>query len=286
MIKALAGLRRFDVRKFFAPSTTDFVAVAFPKVGNTWLRFSLGRYIKIRHAIADDVLLDNGDVEILKQQRAFASGYFTHQPLEWDNQTADDLSHENVTLPHDGGRVLLLVRHPLDALVSLYMHEAYRVRPRRLFGTPADMVDNPVFGLSKFLRFYQLWDEHIGRSGAENVLVWRYEDAKHDPRKQLHRIVEWLGDDVDHKALSEAVAYGSFDNMKQMEITKQSPAYRSSGFKVFGNSDPATPDSMHIREGSSGGWRQHFPASMHAELECRVREGMPKQFGYSSLTSS
>ena len=105
----------------------SFVAVGYPKVGNTWLRLTLGRYVQRLADLPDLPLFEPGDFQRLAEAVGReGAGYFTHAPLEWTTQTASELSHENVVRPFQRQKVLLLVRHPLDALVSLHKQYVHR----------------------------------------------------------------------------------------------------------------------------------------------------------------
>src|SRR5262249_44540364 len=151
-----------------------------PKVGNTWLRVTLGRYVQKLAGLPDLPLFEPGDSQRLSKAVGSAgAGYFTHAPLEWTTQTASELSYENVVRPFREQKVILLVRHPLDAVVSHYMHKSYKIEGgRRFTGSLDDFVEDQILGLDKLLRFYEIW--RGGRGEVRACLLWRYEDARRD----------------------------------------------------------------------------------------------------------
>ncbi len=256
-----------------------FAAVGCPKVGNTWLRVMLGRYVQGLYGMAELPLFDGGDAAMLAAHGCPAIGSFTHAPLEWTGQRAEDLTVANVVEPYRNQRVLLLVRHPLDALVSSYFHEKYRT-PRGVGSrTLVEFIGDPVFGLSKLVRFYSLWDQH--RALVKELLVWRYEDARRDPAPMLARVAGFLGLPLDEGRLNEAVAFASFENMKRMESSGEEPVYRSSGFGIFATGDRSNPDAYHVRKGRIGGYVDELPSGVVVELEAAIRANMPSAYGYS-----
>lgn len=255
----------------------SFAAVGYPKVGNTWLRFMLGRYLALAYGLAETPLLDRGDLPALAAAGCRARGEFTHVPLEWQTQTANDLTRSNVVEPFAGTSVVLLVRHPLDTLVSFYMQDRFR----RGGGGPEDLAEfvvDPIFGLDKYLRFYQLWDSAFDT--LRHVCLWRYEDARRAPRESLIALLNYLGEPVVDVHLDAAVAAADFNSMQALERSGTPPVYKSSGFSIFATGDAANPDALHVRKGKVGGYRDELPAALVATLEARVAREMPTRFGY------
>jgi len=263
-----------------AGDDVDAVVVGYPKSGNTWLRMLLGRYAQLLHALPEMPLFDLGD-----RSHPDLAGYpgpffrFTHEPLEWRTQTAADLCAENVVEPFAGRRVVLLTRYPIDVLVSLFMQQKYTRNPHRYLGDLEELVDDPVYGLEKFLRFHALWDEGVGRTAAFRLA--RYEDLRRDAEREAAAIAQFLGFPLDEKALREAVEFASFDSMKSMQDAGRAPTYPSSGLGVFGPIDPAEPRSNRVRSGKVGGYRTELRPETCARLERRIREALPARYRYA-----
>ena len=140
------------------------------------------------------------------------------------------------------------------------------------------MSDDPVLGLDKLFRFYQLWHDHMGSVRAFSL--WRYEDAISNPREALRHVVSFLGEHVDARLIDDAAAFASFENMRKMEVSRDAPTYKSSGFRIFATGDTANPNALHVRRGQVGGWRDEIPREAWATLEQRVRTQMPPFYGY------
>lgn len=263
-----------------SPAPHDAVVVGYPKSGNTWLRMLLGRYAQTLHGLPEMPLFDLDD-----RGHPGLRGYpgpffrFTHEPLEWRTQTAADLRHENVVAPFAGRRVVLLTRYPIDVLVSLFMQQKYTRNPHRYEGELEQLVDDPVYGLEKFLRFHALWDAGAGETA--DFRLARYEDLRRDPEREAGAIAGFLGFAIDEKALREAVEFAAFDRMKSMQASGQVPTYPSSGLGVFGPIDPTEPRSNRVRSGTVGGYRAELRPETCARLERRIREALPARYGYA-----
>lgn len=256
----------------------NFVGIGFPKVGNTWLRMSLGKYVQLEVGSEKVFLLDAGEFDALRSMNSPLIGQFSHRPLEWETQTAEDLTAANVFEEAGDMRVVLLNRHPLDALVSLYMQNKHRdpVNPYR--GSLIEMVDDPVFGLQKYIRFYNLWATRL--NDAKRVHLWRYEDARTNPSAELKAILVFLGLRPNEAHVTEAVKYGSFDNMKSMELRGDEPKYTSSGFSAFATGDRSNNNALHVREGLVGSYLKHFTANELSRLHRIIDGELDDRFGY------
>jgi hypothetical protein len=267
------------LRRAATTETESFRAVGYPKVGNTWLRLSMGYYLQHRYGLSDLPLMDAAERPMLLKIGTRLVGEFTHAPLEWQTQTAADLSAENVVRPFEERRVLFLTRYPLDTLVSLYMQERFRAKESGFTGTIDEFVVDPVFGLEKLIRFHQLWAESA--TVPAGFHVWRYEDALAQPRETFESALRFLGEPVAPDSVTHAVERSSFANVRALETSGRQPVYKSSNLAIFATGDPANPNALHTRRGQAGGYRSELTPERCADLEARVAAAMPARFGYT-----
>jgi len=268
------------LRKLNLHRTTELYFIGYPKTGNTWLRYMLGRYVQLLCGLAEIPLFDAADA--WGRCELYCVGpamQFTHRPLLWEKQRADDLTIDNVIRPFDRHRVVLLVRHPLDAIVSLWMQRRHRGKAG-YDGTLADMLEDPVLGIEKFFRFYTLWDGN--RSRPRGLMVIRYEDLRADPRGAFMNLLDYLGIPIKEEAFERAVADSDFDNMKQMELSGSAPRYRSSGLNIFATGDTSNIDALHVRRGKVGGYHDYLGADEITRLAERIAERLPQSLGYNA----
>lgn len=260
------------LRKLNHHRSTETYFVGYPKTGNTWLRFLLGRYMQLYCRLDYQPLFDSTDW-LGRCERACVGPaiQFTHRPLTWERQTAADLSLANVIEPFAGKKVVLLIRHPLDALASQWQQQRFRVAPP-FTGDFVEFLQHPVYGLDKCLRFHQLWHAECARSDAVHVL--RYETMRQAPLETATEVLRFLAIPIDERLLELAVGDASFERMRELEAAGQGPRYRSSGLSIFATGDRGQPDAYHVRRGKVGGYRDYLDSAASARCEMRVHEGL------------
>ena len=239
----------------------------------------LGRYVQQLHGLGTMPLFDDKEMRDLKRATyPGAAGVFTHAPLTWATQRAEDLDYDSVIAPFVGRRVVFLTRHPLDVLVSSFMQAKFKVAASYP-GELREFITDPVLGLDKLIRFHELWVAH--RDETEGFLLVRYEDIHADPATQLRRLAAFIGESIDETAIAEAVAFASFDNLRKIESSGTRMVYKSSGFNAFGDGPRDNPNAFHVRKGEIAGYRTELPPDSILALENRVRVSMPAFYGYS-----
>jgi hypothetical protein len=267
------------LRKLNQHRTTRLYFVGYPKTGNTWLRYMLGRYVQLVCRLPELPLFDATDR--IGRCESFCVGpamQFTHRPLLWHHQRAADLDYRNVIGPFQDKRVVLLVRHPLDTLVSLWMQRKHRDK-EDYRGSVLDLLEDPVWGLEKFFRFYTLWFQH--RDRVQDFLPVRYEDMRTDPHAGFVGLLEFLGIPRHDDALRQAVADAAFENMKKVELSGSGPKYRSSGDSIFASGDIGNEDALHVRRGQVGGFSDYLKPDEVERLQYFIGRRLPDFYGYT-----
>lgn len=202
---------------------------------------------------------------------------FTHRPLEWESQSADDLDYHNVIQPFANKAVALIVRNPLDTLVSswLSMHRDIPKDKRRKF---TEFLEDPICGFGKYVRFYSLW--HRGRVDVKRFRLVRYEDLQRDSFSGFLDLLRFLEIPVDAENLRSAIKCGSFDNMRRIQLSGNVPAYRSSGLKMLWIGDPTDNDTHHVRAGKVNGFLDYLSEKDALRYEQRVEPQVLEWLGY------
>lgn len=259
--------------------TTDVYFIGYPKVGNTWVRYMLGQYGKLTHNLPDLPLFDYYDsLGRCERVPAWPGIHFTHDPLRWEYQTDADLSVDNVIYPYRGKKKIILVRYPLDALVSFYFYDKHKSNapsPKDLYG----FINDPVFGLRKLLHFYNLWAKE-SRTDTK-IMFLRYEDMRIHPSDEFKKLLGFIGIEKNTLLSNSAVELSSFENMKKAEI-EGSITYKSSGHEIFGGGDKRKPEGFHVRKGKIAGFREYLPDDKIAELNDIITKNFDPVYGYRS----
>ena len=123
-------------------------------------------------------------------------------------------------------RVFLLVRDPRDIVVSHYCYSKWQLNT--FDGSVSEFIRYPFaqadwkskqarFGIQPVLNYLNAWIENS--TTFSDFYVAFYEDFKLDTEKQLRLLCNYVGLDACDGLLREAVSFGSFDNMRRMELS-------------------------------------------------------------------
>ena len=270
---------RLRLRRILGRGVTEYphrdaYVVGYPKVGNTWFQIML-RMALVRYYRLDDEWLSR----IIYPQ--VTGGEPPPAPVPHIELTHDMTSFpegEYRQVQHDhrryrGKPVVLLIREPKDALVSLYMHYVHRDEATPWEGTADEMVHDAEFGLAKYLQFYRAWYRH--RRWPSGLYLVRYEEMKADTAGVFRAAAEFLGmTGISEAVIDECVAFGSFDNMRRMEEEN------ALGLPALARSPRGTPGSYKVRRGEVGGYRDYLSSEAIAYIDRRVRRELPAVYGY------
>jgi alcohol sulfotransferase len=187
---------------------------------------------------------------------------------------ATDLTAALVVTPYRRRRTVLVVRHPLDVLVS-----SFHYAQRRFDGDLNAFADDPVWGIEKVVRFLDLW----AREAADDpdVLLCRYEDLLAAPRSQLERVARFCGMPRHDHAIDVAVERGRFDAMKAMQDAGIDPVLPSSGVRILSGGEDLGLGPK-VRRGSSGQWRDELAPEVAERLAAVVQARVDPWYGYSA----
>jgi hypothetical protein len=252
------------------------VFVSFPKSGRTFVRAMLSSLCHQAYGIPPQELIEFDNFH--RRDKRIPIVLFTHdgdamrQPGEF---SADKAAYR-------GKKVVFLARHPADVAVSRYFHLKHRSRDgarRRLARQPMrDFVWTGRGGVPSIVEFLNGWA--AGGRTLPGFALFRYEDFLADPAATLARLAAFLGLPDGPREIAQAVAFASFESLKQKER------------EGFFNSERLRPrdrskeESFKVRTGKAGGFRSHFSAEECARLEAFVRDHLDPVFGYSNPAAS
>ncbi len=256
----------------------DCVVVSFGKSGRTWLRVMLSRVYQLKHGLSQRYLL--GFDNLHYKNPAIQKIFFTH-----DNYIRDYTQHRNSKVDFYDKKVILLVRDPRDVVVSQFFQWKFRMKlnKKSLNDYPEveevsmfEFAMQPDAGLPKIIRFMNSWAQEIPH--IKDFLVVRYEDMRSDPEKELKKVLDFIGTPASDGQIKEAVAFASYDNMKQLE---QKKAFWLSGGRLTPK-DRHNPNSYKVRRAKVGGYRDYFEEREIAAIEELIQVTLASSFGYGS----
>ncbi len=254
----------------------DWVLMSWGKSGRTWLRVMLSRMYQIRAGAAKNVLLDFDNFRKMSPQ--LPAVFFSH------NNYLRDYTGNYDNLDHFAGkRIVLLVRDPRDVAVSQFFQWLYRMRPSKKYlndypphGADVglwDFVCDDAAGMPRIIRFFNSWAEAARE--RDDILVVRYEDLRAEPADALAKILSFTGTEATPEEVAEAVAFGAYDNMKQME---ESSFFKGSGARVKPG-DKDNQNSYKVRKAKVGGYLDYVTYEQAEQLN-QMLEELDPMFGY------
>jgi hypothetical protein len=260
--------------------------IGHPKSGNTWLKVMISRLYQIRHGLPASKLINTDELALRHPgipRLAASNGYYSYEGVIGDRLAAgapdSDLRHKPI---------LFLARHPCDIAVSWFFQFTKRqsAHKQELIN---HFIDHPIdrrsismwdfvrhsdIGLSFLVDYLNTWERNI--SQLEKGLMIRYEDLRSKPTETLAKVVALMGDSFTAQEIDEAVNFGSFDNLKQLE----SKGFFKQGGLTLRN--PNDPNSFKVRRGKVGGYRDYFTPEQAAELEEIVAGRLSPVFAYTA----
>ena len=135
-----------------------------------------------------------------------------------------------------------------------------------------DFVRHSDIGLPFLIDYLNTWERNVGE--LERAQVIRYEDLRGKPAETLLKIVSLFDPTFSEEEIEEAVRFGSFDNLRELE---SQGFFRQGGLK---RRDAGDPESFKVRRGKVGGYRDYFTDEQVAELEALMAANLSPTLGY------
>jgi hypothetical protein len=245
----------------------DTFLVTYPKSGTTWLRFlvgqaivkqplpgfnSLAKIIPVIHGMSDSQLMKVKPPRLI-QSHGISSKY---------------------------PQVVYLVRDPRDVAISMYFWQKKVGMLEKLGINPslrAYLEDCFPENKQGFIG----WNEHVdfwmnrAKVMEEHLLTLRYEDIKINPSRELRRVVDFIGLDVDDSTISNAVAWSQPEVMRRTESASKVETILPNFFLRWLNKKRIP----FVRQAKSGGWREVFDDELRGIYWNKFGKQM-EQFGY------
>lgn len=270
---------------------------SYPKSGNTWVRIFLTNYLQDGDKPASINHLNGGPIASDRDLFDRWAGVEASD-LSFDDiadlrphvyrQMAAHIEHPLYMKVHDActrnsdgdllfpsavtGAVVYIIRSPLDVAVS-YSHHGGRTLEQvvdNMCDHNGYVYESPSRLPPQLPQRLLSWSGHV-RSWVDDsdlpVEVIRYEDMQTDPHEAFARLIRTLNLPLDEQNLSKAVAFSSFDSVREQETAQ--------GFRER----PLRADAPFFRQGRSGHWRNELPHELVDRLINAHGEIM-RRFGY------
>lgn len=248
----------------------EVTIVSYPKSGRTWLERLL-IVCAARHAGVHPAKISNYS-DLYRFSDQVKSIGFSHARSSWEDLLAvneTDIGRQSKQR-FVGKKVIFLYRDPRDVLVSSYYHIRFRTGVSSL--TPEQIIESPVVGLKKIVRFMNSWFDFSQNNSL--VLQVGYEELRSDPVEVLSRILEFVGMVVPAEVIQEAVAECDFKKMQKKE--------KAGEFKTPKLAAVATADGegLKVRRGMIGEYKELFSDAQVARINQIIADDLWDEFPY------
>jgi len=275
------GLAALEVAK---ARRARLLIIAHPKSGNTWLKVMISRLYQVRFGFPDN-LIHKSD-EFTRLEPSVPRLAATNGIYSYERAVGQLLEPDSMDPALRDTAVLFLARHPCDIAVSWY-HQFTKRQSRHKqelinaeLTHPIDrrsigmwgFVRHSEIGLLHLIEFLNTWARRLAAHPRADTI--RYEDLRAAPAPTLRRVMALLGEACSDEELAEAVRYGSFDHLQQLE--------RGGHFKQGGLTlrDPTNAETFKVRRAVVGGYVNDFTPEQVAELDELVAKHLSPHFGY------
>jgi hypothetical protein len=241
----------------FRPRESDLIISPFAKCGTTWLQ-------QIVHGLRSRGDLDFDDISRVVPwiETAFDLGLDLSAPQP--AQPRAFKSHLPWSLVPKGGRYIVSLRDPRDALVSLFRFmEGWFFAP--------GSVSIGEFARRKFLErdgesdywshLLSWWEQRDNTS----ILLLAYEHMKQDLPAAVGRIARFIGGATDAEAVAIATAQASLESMSRNRHLYDDLLIRELAHTRAGI--PLSADAAKVRAGAVGAHARELPADIGDELD-------------------
>ncbi|XP_047988801.1 sulfotransferase 1C4-like [Leguminivora glycinivorella] len=261
----------------------DVWVATFPRSGTTWTQeivwllmnnFDFDKatktplhnrymFLEIQHTRCPETV-QNMDPEILKKAMEYVKTYedavAAPSPRFFKTHLPFSLLPSNLV---DTAKVVYVARDPRDVAVSYYHHTKLFWKYTGDFKSYWNLFLNDLVIWAPFL-------PHVKEAWAlrhhPNLLFIFYEDMRRDLPSNVKLIADFLGKEATEEQIMKLCDHVDIKNFKKNESVNPSWMTKMNGTVENNNN--------FIREGKTGGWREHFDEEMTAQAERWLRENL------------
>ncbi|XP_075384532.1 sulfotransferase 1A1-like [Tenrec ecaudatus] len=273
----LVYVKGFPLIKYFAEALDplqnfeswpdDVLISTYPKSGTTWVSEIL------------DMIYQGGDLEKCRRAPIFIRVPFLEfkaPGFPSGMESLKDLSSPRLLKTHlplalipqslldQKVKVIYMARNAKDVAVSYYhFSQMAKVVPDP--GTWDDFLEKFMMGAVSYGSWYQHVQEWWKLSQTHPVLYLFYEDMKEDPKREIQKILKFLGRSLPEETLDHIVQNTSFKEMKKNPMAN----YSTMPTDIMDHNI-----SAFMRKGITGDWKRTFTVAQNERFDAHYAEEM------------
>ena len=275
----LSGAIQYLRARYILPMFADVLIISHPKAGRTWIRVILHEIFKIQTGQHEYMFRNLWTssyefFEMSRQNNQIPKILFTHlrsDGLCW-------LKSRDRIRSIDNKKVVLLVRDPRDIMVSYYFQLTRRAKSHVVSGMslPQFLRSDYLHNLINFMNAMER-----SRHSHRNTLLIKYEDLHRDTIGEVDRLIRFMDFQVTNEVLEKAVAFGTFENMHEMERRGlYAKKRRGEVAHVLETWDVHDRDAYKVRKGKVGGYVDYLGDDDIHYLNSEIQKRLDPSFGY------
>jgi len=253
----------------YKPDPTDVFIVTPPKCGTTWMQ-------QIVHGLRTRGSMDFDEITRVVPwiNMAFDTGIDIYAPQV--AQPRAFKTHSALDEAPKGGKYIIVVRDPCDALLSDYhfMEGMFFEKGSISLETFAREEFIPVRGIWKHIIAF--WD----RRKDKNILPLCYENMKADLPQTIERVAQFIGVSLDDELREIVLRQSDIKFMKEHQEQFEDHIIRKARSAAMGL--PLDGKLNKVKNGQVGESKLAVPDEIKKELEDIWREEITSRFGLNS----
>ena len=253
----------------YRPDSTDIFIVTPPKCGTTWMQ-------QIVHGLRTRGSMDFDEITRVVPwiNMAFDMGIDIYAPQ--GAQPRAFKTHSTLKEVPQGGKYIIVLRNPSDALLSDYLFCGGMFFER-------GSISLETFAREDFIPGREIWN-HISafwdRRKDENVLPLCYENMKADLPQTIERVASFMGIQLDEELKQIVLKQSDIKFMREHQIQFEDHIIR----KTRSAAMRLPPDGQlsKVRNGIVGESKLAVPDEIKKELDDIWRKEITSKFGLNS----
>ncbi|XP_048188481.1 sulfotransferase 1A1-like isoform X2 [Perognathus longimembris pacificus] len=274
---SLVDMKGIPMIKYFAEGTRllqdfqawpdDLLVSTYPKSGTTWVSEIL------------DIIYQDGDLQKCRRAPIYMRVpflEFTSPGVPSGREALENTAAPRLLKTHlplallpqslldQKVKVIYIARNAKDVAVSYYnFYLMAKVHPDP--GTWDSFLENFMKGTVSYGSWYQHVQEWWELRRTHPVLYLFYEDLKENPKREIRKILEFVGRSLPEKTIDSIIQHTTFKEMKKNPManyTTVPPDFMDHNVSAF------------MRKGTTGDWKNTFTVAQNERFDAHYADKM------------